>query len=204
MSLKRVSSENPSKEPTSSLAYSGDTFFKAPSLSLKNDTNFKNIKKSELEVMMELSSSIHSNIPRNHLEKTKKSKVKNTDEKENDYVQRSLIDTQKNPSSYGNVPKNIACSKDLLSEYEVHSESKERCVFVMQSYEDGSRYEGMMQCSQKNGYGKLLYQDGVYYEGNFKNDSIHGKGTLYYGINRPAYAGEWMHNKFNGRGALYN
>jgi hypothetical protein len=75
---------------------------------------------------------------------------------------------------------------------------------VIQGYEDNSRYEGMMQNNQKNGYGKLVYQDGVYYEGNFKNDCIHGKGTLYYGPNRPAYSGEWIHNKFNGRGSLYN
>jgi hypothetical protein len=50
--MKRISSEKKSKEPSSSLAYSGETFFRAPSLSIKNDTNFKNIKKSELEVMM--------------------------------------------------------------------------------------------------------------------------------------------------------
>jgi hypothetical protein len=61
-------------------------------------------------------------LPKNHyiLEKTKKSKVKNTDEKENDYIQKSLIETQKN-NSYGNISKNIACSKDLLSEYEFNS-----------------------------------------------------------------------------------
>ena len=34
----------------------------------------------------------------------------------------------------------MACSKDLLSEYEFNSENKERCVFVIQGYEDGSRY----------------------------------------------------------------
>ncbi len=62
-------------------------------------------------------------------------------------------------------------------------------MFVIQSYEDNSRYEGMMQNNLKNGYGKLIYQDGVYYEGNFKNDCIHGKGTLFYAVNRPAYSG---------------
>jgi hypothetical protein len=75
---------------------------------------------------------------------------------------------------------------------------------VIQSYEDNSRYEGMMQNNQKNGFGKLVYQDGVYFEGNFRNDFIHGKGTLFYGANRPAYSGEWIQNKFNGKGSLYN
>lgn len=38
-----------------------------------------------------------------------------------------------------------------------------RCMFVVQNYEDRSRFEGMMQGNIKNGYGRLVYADGVYY-----------------------------------------
>lgn len=62
----------------------------------------------------------------------------------------------------------------------------------------------MVQNGVKNGFGKLIYHDGVFYEGNFKNDTLCGQGSLYYGINRPAYVGEWYDNKFNGYGTLYN
>ncbi len=58
---------------------------------------------------------------------------------------------------------NMAYSKDLFSEYEFVSAQKEKCVFVIQNYDDNSRYEGMMQNNLKNGYGKIIYQDGVYY-----------------------------------------
>ena len=56
----------------------------------------------------------------------------------------------------------------------------------------------------KNGYGKIVYADGVYYQGNFKNDTLQGKGSLFYGPQRPAYTGDWVNNKFHGKGVLYN
>ncbi len=74
----------------------------------------------------------------------------------------------------------------------------------MQTYEDQSHFEGMLQNKLRNGFGRLTYPDGVYYEGNFKNDTLHGKGSLYYGPNRPAYVGDWVNNKFHGKGTLYN
>lgn len=75
---------------------------------------------------------------------------------------------------------------------------------MVQQYEDQSRYEGMIQNGAKNGYGKLVYPDGVFYEGHFKNDTLSGQGSLFYGLNRPAYVGDWQNNKFNGYGTLYN
>lgn len=81
---------------------------------------------------------------------------------------------------------------------------EEKCMFVVQTYEDESHFEGMVQFEMKNGYGRLVYPDGVYYEGNFKSDTLHGKGSLFYGKNRPAYVGDWVNNKFQGKGTLYN
>ena len=77
-------------------------------------------------------------------------------------------------------------------------------MFVVQNYEDGSHFEGMIQHGMKNGYGRLVYPDGVYYEGNFKNDTLEGKGSLFYGKDRPAYVGDWISNQFHGSGTLYN
>ena len=36
-------------------------------------------------------------------------------------------------------------------------------MFLVQLYEDDSKYEGMMLNDMKNGQGKLMYPDGVYY-----------------------------------------
>ena len=53
--------------------------------------------------------------------------------------------------------------KGIQSESEASTRNKGKCVFVIESYEDNSKYEGMMQNNLKNGYGKLIYQDGVYF-----------------------------------------
>ncbi len=95
-------------------------------------------------------------------------------------------------------------AKDPFSEYELTTENKDKCMFIVQTYEDKTHFEGMVQYGMKNGYGRLIYPDGVYYEGNFKNDTLQGKGSLFYGPNRPAYVGDWIDNKFHGRGTLYN
>lgn len=77
-------------------------------------------------------------------------------------------------------------------------------MFIVQTYEDQTHFEGMVQHGMKNGFGRLVYPDGVYYEGNFQNDTLQGKGSLFYGPNRPAYVGDWVDNKFHGKGTLYN
>mmetsp|Transcript_14778 Transcript_14778/g.1336 ORF Transcript_14778/g.1336 Transcript_14778/m.1336 type:complete len:82 (+) Transcript_14778:308-553(+) len=33
---------------------------------------------------------------------------------------------------------------------------------------------------------------------------MHGKGVLYYGSGKPAYDGEWVEDKFEGFGILFN
>lgn len=62
----------------------------------------------------------------------------------------------------------------------------------------------MVQFGLKNGYGRITYPDGFYYEGNFKNDTLHGKGSLFYAKDRPAYIGDWINNRFQGKGIIYN
>ena len=37
--------------------------------------------------------------------------------------------------------------------------------FVIEDYEDGSKYEGFVQHEQRNGYGKFYYQGGSVYDG---------------------------------------
>lgn len=89
-------------------------------------------------------------------------------------------------------PTPVSSSQDLLSQYELKTVSTQKdSIYIVQQYEDQSRYEGMMHNGVKNGFGKLVYPDGVFYEGNFKNDTLSGKGSLYYGPNRPAYVGDW-------------
>jgi hypothetical protein len=42
---------------------------------------------------------------------------------------------------------------------------KKEGVFVVEDYEDGRRFEGMVVGGVKEGPGKLIYEDGAYYEG---------------------------------------
>ena len=48
----------------------------------------------------------------------------------------------------------------------------------IETYPDGSRYEGNFKDHQKDGQGKLYYPDGRFYSGNFVNDRIEGHGTM--------------------------
>lgn len=74
----------------------------------------------------------------------------------------------------------------------------------MEEYEDGRKFEGTLVNGAKEGHGKLTYSDGAYYEGDFRKDKMEGKGTLFYGLDRPAYDGNWVADQFHGYGVLYN
>jgi hypothetical protein len=50
----------------------------------------------------------------------------------------------------------------------MNKKNKSEGIFIIETYEDGRRYEGMSINGVKNGFGKLIYEDGAYYEGEFK------------------------------------
>ena len=75
---------------------------------------------------------------------------------------------------------------------------------MVEEYEDGRKFEGTLVNGAKEGHGKLTYSDGAYYEGDFRKDKMEGKGTLFYGLDRPAYDGNWVADQFHGYGVLYN
>ena len=77
-------------------------------------------------------------------------------------------------------------------------------VYLVDTYEDGRKYEGLTLNKLKHGHGKLTFEDGAFYEGEFKDDKMHGKGVLYYAPGHPAYEGEWSRDQFHGKGVLYN
>jgi len=56
----------------------------------------------------------------------------------------------------------------------------------------------------RHGYGKFFYQDGGLFEGEWNQNKMHGKGVLSYASGKPAYDGDWLDDKFEGFGALYN
>lgn len=76
--------------------------------------------------------------------------------------------------------------------------------FVVESYKQGSRYEGGKLNGSKHGFGKFFYQDGGRYEGFWREGRMEGSGKLYYQSDRLAYEGEWLNDQFAGRGTLYN
>ena len=70
-----------------------------------------------------------------------------------------MISSKSNPLS----PLISSETQELFGLEELRSEKSEKCMFVVQNYEDGSHFEGMIQGGMKNGYGRLVYPDGVYY-----------------------------------------
>lgn len=64
--------------------------------------------------------------------------------------------------------------------------------FMIENYEDGTRYEGFMKDHVRNGYGKFYYKSGSVYDGEWKDNLMNGYGTLYYPEGKIAYQGHWQ------------
>ncbi len=51
---------------------------------------------------------------------------------------------------------------------------------VIETYNNGCRYEGQKKNGVRHGKGKYIYTNQGYYEGNWRANKINGTGTLYY------------------------
>ena len=84
----------------------------------------------------------------------------------------------------------------------VHSDDEQD--YVIEEYENGSRFEGHKKDGKRNGHGKFYYQEGSFYDGQWKNNNMHGYGKLYYANGKIAYEGSWFNDQFHGHGKVYN
>jgi len=71
--------------------------------------------------------------------------------------------------------------------------------YVMDSYENGERYEGQILKGLKHGRGIYTWQDGTVYIGYWNNDLEHGYGEKLY-ANGDVYRGYWKYGAFDAQG----
>lgn len=64
----------------------------------------------------------------------------------------------------------------------------------MQTWVDGSLYEGYWTNDKANGRGRLIHADGDVYDGQWKDDKAHGIGS-YAHTDGAKYEGEWYEDK---------
>mgnify|MGYP000957722660 FL=1 len=76
--------------------------------------------------------------------------------------------------------------------------------FVVETFPQGSRYEGYKMNGMRCGRGRFFYQDGGMYDGDWLNNKMSGYGKLYYQNGELAYEGNWLEDMFHGPGIIYN
>ena len=69
----------------------------------------------------------------------------------------------------------------------------------IQTWPDGSKYEGYWKNDMANGKGRLIHADGDVYEGEWVDDKAHGYGT-YTHMDGAQYTGQWKEDKQHGNG----
>lgn len=79
------------------------------------------------------------------------------------------------------------------------SNSNQRHGRGIQTWIDGSRYEGYWKNDKANIKGKLYHADGDIYEGSWQEDKAHGYGT-YFHADGAKYEGQWKEDKQEGLG----
>lgn len=89
-------------------------------------------------------------------------------------------------------------------EMEAASPLRKGPVYVEETYDIGTRYEGYMLNGMRDGKGKFFYKEGSYYDGEWLKNKMHGYGVLYYPNGMVAYEGEWKEDEFDGKGIVYN
>lgn len=80
----------------------------------------------------------------------------------------------------------------------------EQPEFVIETFKQGSKYEGYKLKDMRHGQGKFYYQDGGMYDGSWNKNKMDGFGSLYYQSGELAYQGMWHNDQFQGKGKLYN
>ena len=94
---------------------------------------------------------------------------------------------------------NTSPDKDNLHQDEILAPYE----YVVEIYEDNSKYEGQKSNGMRNGKGTYEFSGGFKYIGNWRDDEMSGFGTMY--VNAEIlYEGEWKNNLFHGRGLLHN
>ena len=81
---------------------------------------------------------------------------------------------------------------------------KDELEYVIETFKQGSRYEGYKCEDMRHGEGKFFYQDGGMYDGSWSRNKMHGFGSLYYQSGKLAYQGMWREDQFQGKGKLFN
>ena len=82
-----------------------------------------------------------------------------------------------------------------------------KCKNVKKIYENGNVYEGEFSFGKPNNNGKLEFtinEVPYTYVGEFLNGKKHGKGNLSSKDNKFNYDGDWVNDKYEGFGALFN
>jgi hypothetical protein len=69
----------------------------------------------------------------------------------------------------------------------------------VQTWVDGSIYEGYWRKDKANGRGRLIHADGDVYTGDWKDDKAHGYG-VYNHTDGAKYEGDWLEDKQHGEG----
>jgi hypothetical protein len=72
----------------------------------------------------------------------------------------------------------------------------------VQTWADGSKYEGYWRNDKANGKGRLIHADGDVYEGEWLDDKAHGYG-IYSHMDGAKYDGQWKEDKQDGMGKLF-
>ena len=69
----------------------------------------------------------------------------------------------------------------------------------IETWEDGSQFEGNYIDGRKEGKGKFLWMDGSFYEGDFNDNKLEGNGTYKWQDGR-IYTGQWKDSQMQGIG----
>ena len=70
--------------------------------------------------------------------------------------------------------------------------------YGIETWPDGTTYQGSYEMGKKNGVGKFSWNDtNEMYQGYFKDDQFHGQGRYEWADGR-IYDGEWLSGKMNG------
>jgi len=70
----------------------------------------------------------------------------------------------------------------------------------IQTWPDGSVYEGNFYDNKRNGNGRIIYPDQTIYNGGWVNDAAHGYGELIQASGSYTYKGEWLMDHMHGQG----
>jgi len=107
------------------------------------------------------------------------------------------------PENYGNFLFPIIQSIKLNNENEYNKKEDYNTNKRKFIYENGDYYIGEWLNGLRHGKGKLYYENGnIKYEGNFIKDKFEGKGQYNF-ENGEYYIGEWLNDQRHGRGKLY-